>query len=365
MKKILESVIIKSFALLDVFFTRKKYIVFSSRAAKDYADNSKFLYEKFLSEKVDNVYYYTKKKAVLKRIPRNGIYAYSIKGLYVLLQAKILVFTHGSKDFFPYSPNKSSKRVLINLFHAIAVKKLGHSNDKNKLKETRKWNYFVVSSPFEADFIKHQYSLTDNQILIFGQPRNDILINDKKQLIEGKDKIILYAPTFRETSITNLFPFLDRNLRKLDAFLKRNNMKIMIRLHINEEKKYRDSSQYKNLTNISFSGSAEHPSVNDLLPIVDAVITDYSSIALDFLLVNRPIAYIPYDYEKYKEERGFSFDYFKYLPGEVLCTQSELEEFLKMKEDKYLDKRLVLKSFFHKYQDGKSSDRLYKFIINI
>lgn len=348
------------FRFLDAFFPTKRNIVFSTRGAKDYADNSKVLFEYFLSQDVDNIYFFTKKKDIYRKIPKNGIYAYSLKGIKTLLQSRILVFTHGSGDFFPFAPPKTKHRKFVNLFHAIAVKEVGHKGNPTLMKEASEWDYFVVSSSFEADFIKEQFSLTDEQIVILGQARNDILCTENPK--PSGPKLVLYAPTFRDTTVTELFPFADKNLPALDGFLGSKGMKIMIRLHINEEKTYRHSKEYTQLKNIFFAGSDVHPSVNDILHWFDGLITDYSSIALDYLLLDRPIAYMAYDYDSYLKERGFSFDFHEHRAGPNISTQKELQLFLEQKEDTFATRRSELKNLFHQYQDGKTSEKLFNFI---
>jgi CDP-glycerol glycerophosphotransferase (TagB/SpsB family) len=362
MRKIIEQLIVFVFDLLDSLTPKKRYIVFSTRSANDYADNSKVLFEHFLSQKREDVFFYTKRKDVLRKIPRNGIYAYSFKGVYILLRSRMLFFTHGSSDYSPFNPKKNRGRIFVNLFHAIAVKKVGHRNNLESIKEAKKWDYFLVSSEFESLFIQQQYSLKPEQILVTGQPRNDALASEQKPTKNDGSKLFLYAPTFRDTNVTTLLPFADKDIHKLDDFLGDINTKIMIRLHINEEKVYVESGEYENLKNIFFAGFEKHPSVNDILPWFDGLITDYSSICLDYLLLNRPIGYIPYDYDAYDKERGFSFDYYEHLAGPALNSQKELEIFLKLKEDTFAAKRSELKNLFHTYQDGKASERLYNVI---
>ena len=279
--------------------------------------------------------------------------------------AKIFIFTHGPFDYSPYLPKKIYNRILINLFHAIAVKKVGHHNcnDPKSSKTSKDWDYFLVSSEFESEFIEKAYCLEKNKIINFGQPRNDILF--KKKIYKNTKQTILYAPTFRDVSTTILFPFKDQDLCKLDAFLSANNYEIMIRMHINEEVKYKNNKKYLSLKNIYFANSNTYPSVNDILYRIDYLITDYSSISIDYLLFNKPIAYIPYDYEDYKKVRGFSFPYFENLAGPVLINQKELIDFFKSKEDKFKDKRLSLKNKFHQNQLGNSSELLYTFVKNL
>src|SRR5699024_12832093 len=71
--------------------------------------------------------------------------------------------------------------------------------------------------------------------------------------------------------------------------------------------------------------------MNELLGVVDILITDYSSVFFDFLVTNRPIVNYLYDYDSFEEERGLSFGT-EELPGETVRTS---EETLKAAE-KYL-----------------------------
>ena len=361
MKKISEHIIRFLFSLFDRFFS-KKFIVFSCRAAKGYSDNAKILYEKFLSEGESDIFFYTKKRSVLESIPKNSIYAYSLKGVYVLLRTRILIFTHGAADFQPYFPTKNGGRIFINLFHAIAVKKLATQISKKRQYYINLWDYFLVSSDFESQFIKKQFGLDQDQILVFGQPRNDTIIQNLSKSNDSDKQLALYAPTFRDNSLVELFPFKDVNLIKLDEFLEEKNLQIMIRLHINDELKYKSKFKYINLKNIFFTGSDKISSINDFLHNVNFLITDYSSISIDFLLLDRPIAYIPYDFDNYEKERGFSFDFLKHTAGPILDSQESLKSFLLNEEYDYSSKRRELKDLFHENQDGKSSEKLYQFI---
>ena len=364
MKLVIIKIIRTLFLLLDKIIPVSDKIVFSCRAGNDYADNSKYLYEYFLSKNEKKIYFYTKKKTILKLIPYNGIYAYSFKGIIVLLTSKYFVFTHGIGDFFPYFPVKKSNRIFINLFHAIAVKKIGPNKFTKAIKkEINAWDYFIVSSDFESKFIINQFGFKNIQLKVLGQSRNDLLDKAKHHSLDLKR--ILYAPTFRDEGELKLFPFKDLDLKALDENLLNYKIEILIRLHINDEKKYKLKEEFKELKNIKFEGSDIIPTINENLYSYDVLITDYSSIALDFLLLDRPIGYLPYDYKDYNLVRGFSFDYYKHLAGPVLTSQDDFMSFLIENNDNYLELRMDKRNLFHKFKDKKSSERIYNFIKSI
>src|SRR5690606_32910693 len=103
---------------------------------------------------------------------------------------------------------------------------------------------------------------------------------------------------------------------------------------------------------------------NELLSIVDVLITDYSSICFDFMHLNRPIIYFAYDYEEYKRDRGLYID-LNSLPGvvcnsieEVILNLNKLENFTQ----KYMQTGAIDK--YCAYDDGKASLRFLDAIFN-
>ena len=100
-----------------------------------------------------------------------------------------------------------------------------------------------------------------------------------------------------------------------------------------------------------------------IIPFISILISDYSAVYHDYLLVNKPIFFIPYDYDWYKENIGFLYDYRENMPG------GEIENFQQMKhylqeafegKDTFLEKRNLLKNKIHTHFDGKSSERVAK-----
>jgi CDP-glycerol glycerophosphotransferase (TagB/SpsB family) len=92
-----------------------------------------------------------------------------------------------------------------------------------------------------------------------------------------------------------------------------------------------------------------------VLPFVDVLISDYSSIYHDFLLLDRPIVLIPYDYEEFARTQGFMYNYFANLPGPAVKSQKEflqsLEDVLEGR-DPYADKRRALQQLIHTHVDA-------------
>ena len=139
-----------------------------------------------------------------------------------------------------------------------------------------------------------------------------------------------------------------------------NNSHLFISLH---PKFSLDKYGNSKLGNISFlpSGFDIYPT----LPLFDALITDYSSLFSDFLLLDRFIIFLVYDLEKYKIEMGLFDDFDEMTPGPKVFTNeqlvAELEKILKGK-DEYKDRRREVKKIFYKNPDGHSAQRIVDFI---
>ena len=98
-----------------------------------------------------------------------------------------------------------------------------------------------------------------------------------------------------------------------------------------------------------------------LMPQADAMLGDYSSTMLQFLLLDRPLGYVVPDIEEYKEKRGFVFnDYQNYMPGMIIKNQTQFFQFLDSiidGNDNYKEKRLYTLDKVHRYKDGNNCKR--------
>ena len=144
----------------------------------------------------------------------------------------------------------------------------------------------------------------------------------------------------------------------------------MLRPHVAEllaSEKLRDKLKHitKTYSNIILADHNIFPDINSLLPMTNALISDYSALYHDFLLLDRPIALVPYDYEDFEKKNGFLYDYFSYAPGRILRNQNNLIDFIddvKNETDSYYEKRLLLKKRIHSCSDKNSCSRVIEII---
>jgi CDP-glycerol glycerophosphotransferase (TagB/SpsB family) len=364
--RLIESVFSKDKQILTVFFTENNY-----------ADNSRYFLEYLRSIPSHDykVRVLVKNLDLYKQIhviyPDITYYSKSIPGLRLFLKTKNIVISHGSDSsyFFPYFLDIKSKNI-INLWHGIPLKRLslqvkGIRESKSR-KRFQKFTSICASSPFEQFLLAACFDMHIDDVWVTGTPRNDYLINPSSELITehkylGK-KIILYAPTWREYgSRSSFFPFEDKDLRALNTFLEEQDTYLLLRGHREEMERISSNYGEKSLSRILPAHQEIFPDAQQLLAHVDVLVTDYSSIYLDFLLVDKPIIFIPYDLKEYESYRGFLFDYDTNTPGDKIYTQEEFINSLNSSlncPDKHSVERKQVLDLFHKYQTGNSSARI-------
>ena len=375
----------------------KKIWLFGSTFGRRFADNPKYAYlymSQFHSDEVRPIWI-SHNRAVIELLQKEGLEAYyyrSLKGIYYCLRAKVYIFDNYSKDISFWL---SGGAVKINLWHGTATKKINQDNKFDHLRHPRNWkerfstaitrasnekpsHYVLATSKQMAPILAQAFGTTMDHTLVIGHPRNDILfpevgirdvytsmeIKTRKRLEEIKSlnyKIIFYVPTFRDSEDI----FFDKiNLSCFNDFLRENNFMLCSKLHIKSKLKKRfEELDYSNIMNID---ADVDPAT--ILTYADMMIVDYSSIYLDYMLLERPCVAFPFDYKEYvSESRECYFDYNEYMPDIQVETMEELERVivqLFQKDERYHE-RIERRKFHFDDIDGHSSERLYQAVQKI
>ena len=265
-----------------------------------------------------------------------------------MLTSKYVFYMH----MRPYVHIKRrSSQLLVNLWHGTGYKasELKYAADD----KSREFDIMLVPGPA---FIKTKaafFNCKEEQIIPIGYPRYDILLQRNEKAITWKEKImeeshseriILWMPTFRVSEDGTVgireskerweydLPILKNkeDLSELNSIAKANKILLIIKRHP-YQKAYMDESLI--LSNIMFIDNTDLEEWNialySFLSCSDALISDYSSVAVDYLLLDRPVAYTLGDYDQYKQSRGFVFENSKdYMPGYHLYGMDDLKRFI-------------------------------------
>ncbi|QEY24486.1 CDP-glycerol glycerophosphotransferase family protein [Neisseria animalis] len=160
--------------------------------------------------------------------------------------------------------------------------------------------------------------------------------------IPSGKKIVLYAPTFRQAGAMPL-PF---DAGRLLADLGDDYMLITKLHYLNHLDQHHDNV-------IDCTSSSD---MADLMKIADILISDYSSLVLDFALLNKPIVLFQYDYAEYMQKRGVYFDFADYLPSEQII-RSEEELYQINWQTINADNSKIISTFYPQ-EDGNATKRI-------
>lgn len=268
-----------------------------------------------------------------------------------------------------YGTGLHKKRLIINLWHGVPLKKIALL-DPNLKKAARIYfkkifseNYtcILTTSHELIPLMARSFAVSEDKIKVWGQPRNDGLFqkNDCREILgqlfpdlPEYTKTVLYAPTFRDYGQVQLFPFKDFDQKQLEAFLDEKNMLLFIRTHVAEQG---SAAPYLG-KRIRFLGNEQAEDVTGILNIFDCLITDYSSIYIDYLLTDKPMIFLPYDRQQYLDGRGMNFDYDNVTPGPKPETFNDFLDALSPKEDFWKSERTRVNRLFNEIQHPCAAD---------
>ena len=225
------------------------------------------------------------------------------------------IWIDNALEFMIYGIPKKKGQIYMNTWHgSMGIKKL--SGDDVWLKRAARCNketdYCITNSTFEENVFRETF-WQDTPFLKFGHARNDVFFDKEEQdrlrqklyeyydLKEGT-KVFLYAPTFREVGMAG---YEDVDYEKLKKALDDKfggNWVILVRWH-HKERKLRKVPKGKTW----LLDASEYGDMQELLPAVDAGMSDYSSWVYDYILTGRPVfLYVP-DIANYDQARGFYY----------------------------------------------------------
>lgn len=368
--KIVSFLIITGF--FGLFFPKKQdIIVLASSKGKFFNGNSKALFNYLNNNTNFKAFFFIRDKnkfSTLRDQEINIRYHYSVSGLMTFLQAKTVCFTHGHADFLGFVP--SPWQNWIHLDHGGGTKTNGYLQEKVPFdliiwREISKHSYLIAKSDNDKYYKSARGYKNPQKIFVTGFPRMDSLFDAKKSL---RKKVVLFAPTYIEKRVPCEFKFFfGDDTEKLKEFLINNSITLFIRFHPNnfhESRKLISTIFDETIVDICPDKLED---IQEFLPEVDILITDYSTISRDFLFLDRPMIFLTRNLQltkdfclPYREE--FVFCGHKVNTPEQLF--SSIQDILNG-EDPYKEIRNFVKLLSYNNIDNKSCERVTRLIINL
>lgn len=291
-----------------------------------------------------------------------------------LCLAKYIFFT----DAYGFARNARNDQIRVQLWHGC-----GFKMRVNPVRCEKRYEYNTVTSELYANIHSRIFGIREDQLLITGLAKQDwVFCPAEKETflslgIPEASKYILWLPTFRTTeeklsqlneyaldSDTGL-PVLQTKdqLRGLDEVLKDKDAVLLIKLHPFQNKEDIECRGFERVVLIDNEKLLEADiQVNQLMGWADGLISDYSSAVIDYLLLDRPVAFLLEDMEDYRNSRGFVYDNLRdWLPGEEIYTYEEYVEFVESVlegDDLQGEKRRRITREMNRFKDDKNSQRI-------
>jgi CDP-glycerol glycerophosphotransferase (TagB/SpsB family) len=346
-----------------------------------YADNAKYMFLYLVHEKPEvDAMWLTTDRETARALAEDGYpatYAYSFRGIVYLLRARFVLVTRALSDIGPWGSVYPTTTVLLG--HGIPIMESTYEDDwwtHFKQKWTIKnFSKFVVTSedyPKQAYERTNYYALDQTKLLVTNYPRTDLFFEENHVPdVDGSIDVsalnslpsrsfVTYLPTRRKYETEN--PLLDNKeaLERMDKFMTSLDAHLIVKLHPSDR---RDATFAATCNRISVV--SKDVDIYPLLRDTDVLITDFSSVYLDYLLLDRPIVFFPYDFDRFSDSRRMIFKYDEVTPGPKAGDIEELQEALRQSlsdPDLYATERETIRSAFYQDESWNAAERIFKHV---
>lgn len=345
--------------------------------------NSKYLYFDLQERDIPyRTYLVLRNKETVRKLRntyKNVFYINSLSGIYHLLTSSVYFCTIDLNEFYFAAAGGAT---IVNLWHGVGIKRMGAINSFEnedlafKISKFKRFfslpyliirpHYLLSTSPLMNEHFSKCFEISINRCVeamyprckFIQQPLNEILSFLAKtsefsslELISQMQKYkkcILYMPTWRDNGC-DILESVSFDFSRLNAVLIEKNYLFILKLHPNTLVDVDVLSTFSNIMCLD-----RKLDLYPILPFTSMLITDYSSIYYDYLLIpNKEILLFPYDEESYlKECREFAFDYHEYTPGKRIYSFEELISILEDEVKCFVDERdKIIEAFWGKQHD--------------
>ena len=302
--------------------------------------------------------------------------ARTIRGVFALWRSQVVIHTHGVGSYRP-----SRRSSYVNIWHGMPIKRLDPRSDVGRWQT----DLTIATSEEHARNLAETWRLRAEQVRITGLPRNDVLLRAASQpcprelarILKGR-RLVVWLPTYRQSAVGqirsdgvdqgNVFQIPGATPELVNQLAATLGLQFIIKSHPMAPR-----PDARSLSNLEVWSDSELASAGltlyELLGHAALLITDQSSVWVDFLLTKRPIVFAISDLEEYERNRGYYFSPLREaLPGPLVShletLGTELEKAL-LGADEWDQRRLQALSLHHLNADASSAERVAQLVIRL
>ena len=369
--------------LMNIIPLKNKVVLESN---PDLSDNTYSLFNKMIERGYNNkyrFYWLVQKPEEFSTIDIKNVYIREwnpssfinkLKKLWLLYTSKYIIVCN------KYIEKRRDEQVVVALGHGTILKAV-----KQYKMIGADCDFTLCPSEYFIPIYCDQLKLQEHQMLVSGYPRNDLIFSSKEKInkvlnLKQGSKVIIWMPTFRKQKnsgrVDSDFDFKlgipiiydEEALKEVNDYLVQNNTVLMLKLHPAQDTSIIKASSLSNLIILTDEMLGKSGvKLYEILSDTDALITDYSSIYYDYLLLDKPIGVTLDDFEEYTKKNGFPFEnVLDILKGEYIYNKDDLIKFIKNVNQGIDEKRAdrqVINNLVNKYQKGNYSEFVLNYLI--
>ena len=321
-------------------------------------------------DKKYKIYCGIEKMIYAENIPR-VTFVSGMRSVFVFLKSAHVFYTVGQ---IPIKPSR--KQCVIQMQHGNAdFKRMANSTNIGNGDEFF-FTYMISPSDFYVKIHAKAYLCSESNIVVAGDPMCDDLLTAPRNSYDFSrfKKVLFWVPTYRQSEylgyddshIETLVPlFREEEYGELNNILEKYNIHLIVKLHPVQTAPKGARRHFSHLS--VFSHQEFEKSEYDMYTLMaqsDGLIGDYSSASMQYLLLDRPLAFVVPDIEDYAKTRGFIFEQPEdYMGGHIIKVKEDFYTFIDdfaNDRDLYREKRHRVCNQIDKYHDANSCERIVK-----
>ena len=322
----------KLLLLVDALVPKKRQVLFSASNGWTYSDNARYLYEYMAAHTRERLIWWFHDPHWVRWARQRGmeaVFARSLAGLWTALRSGVWVMDHG-----PLLPVwDARRRITVQLWHGVGPKREPARTAPRRVVEKQRqffsrYDLFTTPSREVAPEWGTSIPLKPGALVLDGYPRHDVLLRDDREAARRRiagalgrppealpARVLLYAPTWREQGVE-----AEPDWTRLEGLLEEADALVLLRTH----PLYSRWRPHRVGERLVPFGRDVAPDIYEHLAGVDVLLTDYSSLAVDVLVLRRPIVFYVPDLEAYDAARGVHWRFPDEFPGDVATDMDEL-----------------------------------------
>jgi hypothetical protein len=318
----------------------------------------------------------------LRESGRSAIRANGLQHRLLLHVASLAVISYQVTDVARDVWRIPERLPFVYLGHGKSIKRSGASSKGHRSAPYRRRAWLlrrqtvmaVASSTTQGALLAEAYDIDRSLVRALGEARTDVLVRSSDALPMKPPRRILYAPTWRQGAgePTRFLPFDDFSLDGLVSWLEKVDGELILRPHPKEMHHPMVARSLHRLQQssprVQVSRAVDHNALYEEMARASVLVSDYSSVVEEFLLCDRPIVLVPYDYERFSQRQGFLVPLEESMPGPVVGSFASLTKELSRAldgEDPFAAQRRDRRDQVHSWVDGRSTERVRDAILSL